>query len=534
MGNRKDTEKAPEIPYSGALKKLFEVISDANFPCNDSDVNIGRKYRVQQRISIPRQWYLEVFKLPKDAGFGLRVAVNAAIPPATDPVFVTLTNVTVTDVKVNGANIFVWVENSSGSVANLVFKSEEDKFQARLFTETLAEVEESLKEFHEGPLLGPQDIRDLNGDFRRVAKVLKVILSVLQDVNKQSIQKANKVDASRTRRRNVTISAVVPAPSRDKGKGKNPVTKSADVPSVLGDVGGGAKEGPGGIVPDVPAEQGVSSGQLPTGETLAAQTPAAKKTRMKISPRNRRAKPAEETPHSPETRRVLELQFRQACLKEEAPAIPKMPLKKKERLHQHPRKTAQGKQIDFEDRRDELQQFKDRVKPIFPFGPETVHMVPVEQMDFAPKESKYRPFHESLSKSLLEIFLTALHPQKQTLTLMPDCEEKPRSFEDVKDRKFFIINGQHSWAAAKMLIENPYASDELKNQYKTWKCHFVWTKNMPLLSELSLRINNTNQHRWNSPEYLLHIQYARDLWITYNRPEARGTSSKKYKVNTLP
>ena len=128
MGNRKDPEKAPEIPYSGALKKLFELIQDANFPYNDSDVNTGRKYRIQQRIGIPWQWYLELYKLPKDSGFGLRVGVNGAIPLATDPAFVTLTNVNITDVKLNGSNIFVWKENSSGSVANLIFNSDEDKF----------------------------------------------------------------------------------------------------------------------------------------------------------------------------------------------------------------------------------------------------------------------------------------------------------------------------------------------------------------------------------------------------------------------
>lgn len=129
MGKCKDPDKAPKIPYSGVLKKVFEVILDTNFPCNNGEVNIGRKYRIQQQLMLPRDLHLQLYKLSKDCGFGLHVAANDAIAPPIETMFLTLINVSVTDVKLNGSNIFVWVENSSSSVGNLIFYFDKDNFR---------------------------------------------------------------------------------------------------------------------------------------------------------------------------------------------------------------------------------------------------------------------------------------------------------------------------------------------------------------------------------------------------------------------
>ena len=231
MGPRKDPEKVSEIPYAGALKKLFEPILDANFPYCEEDVNVGRKYWIQQKIATPRQWYLELYKLPKDSGFAFRVAVNGVLPPATDPAFATVSSVTVSDVKVNGEIIIVWVENSSGSVANFIFNEKEDKFQARLYTDSLVKHDEALKEVREESLLDLQDIRDLNGDAQNVAKVLKSILRDLSSINVLYLTKAIKVDANRGRKRSLPETTPIPAaPSRDRvNKGKEKLQESTTV-----------------------------------------------------------------------------------------------------------------------------------------------------------------------------------------------------------------------------------------------------------------------------------------------------------------
>ena len=154
---------------------------------------------------------------------------------------------------------------------------------------------------------------------------------------------------------------MVAVPSRDisRGKGKTPkVGTSRDNARVAT---GSAVQG--AVIVSVDQVDGVSSGQLPTGITrldpLEAETPIARKTKkMKVSPKNPRGT-ARETPttYFAETKRTLEMEFCKACLEEEEPSV--VPSKKKkEHIHQHPRKTVDGKEIDFEDRQEELKRFK--------------------------------------------------------------------------------------------------------------------------------------------------------------------------------
>jgi hypothetical protein len=61
MGRGKTAEKAqPEIPYAGALKRLFEPILDANFPIRATHLaGSGRKYKIKT-ANATRQWSLQV------------------------------------------------------------------------------------------------------------------------------------------------------------------------------------------------------------------------------------------------------------------------------------------------------------------------------------------------------------------------------------------------------------------------------------------------------------------------------------------
>src|SRR6478672_10121991 len=98
MGKQKDSDKASDIPYMGALKKLFDPVHDVNIR---GDVNVGKKYWLKRVFPTPRHWSLEVQKLPKESGYGLKVVVNGALPPATEPAFTTIASITVSDIKVN-------------------------------------------------------------------------------------------------------------------------------------------------------------------------------------------------------------------------------------------------------------------------------------------------------------------------------------------------------------------------------------------------------------------------------------------------
>jgi hypothetical protein len=57
MGRGKNVEKAPpEIFYVGALKKLFDLIAEANFPIRVANLaRSGRMYKIKKG-NVTRQW----------------------------------------------------------------------------------------------------------------------------------------------------------------------------------------------------------------------------------------------------------------------------------------------------------------------------------------------------------------------------------------------------------------------------------------------------------------------------------------------
>ena len=64
---------------------------------------------------------------------------------------------------------------------------------------------------------------------------------------------------------------------------------------------------------------------------------------------------------------------------------------------------------------------------------------------------------------------------KQTLCVMPATNEKPTNWEQIKDGKFYIINGQYSIAASQKM----HAIDLLEKIVKpflNWNYFIVWSK----------------------------------------------------------
>lgn len=108
------------------------------------------------------------------------------------------------------------------------------------------------------------------------------------------------------------------------------------------------------------------------------------------------------------------------------------------------KRVVEDKELDIKDFQQELLEFKARSAPMYMWGQHFTKEVDLKKMQLALKELKYKPFHISLLNILFQVFLTSLHPVKQTLTLMPIFWKKPSTYEDLKDMSFYIINEQHS------------------------------------------------------------------------------------------
>jgi hypothetical protein len=84
------------------------------------------------------------------------------------------------DIKLSGSFIVLWVINGLGATANIVFKEGEDVFETEPLVASLAEMSSRIEEVRGRPLLLPKDIKSLHGDFRQVRRALK---NLLKEVN---------------------------------------------------------------------------------------------------------------------------------------------------------------------------------------------------------------------------------------------------------------------------------------------------------------------------------------------------------------
>ena len=87
------------------------------------------------------------------------------------------------------------------------------------------------------------------------------------------------------------------------------------------------------------------------------------------------------------------------------------------------------------------------------FGVDEKKELSIDRMVDAPTEYNIRSREDKLVDAMV-IYLLNLPNRKarQTLCVMPtNRTEKPSSWEEIKDGKFYIINGQHSVAASRLI-----------------------------------------------------------------------------------
>ena len=98
--------------------------------------------------------------------------------------------------------------------------------------------------------------------------------------------------------------------------------------------------------------------------------------------------------------------------------------------------------------------------------------------------------------------------------------QQPKSWDEVKDRQFYIINGQHSVEASKMMMEEGNGvSEEVRNHFRTWNCFIVWSLDAEKLRYISAFYNRVNHFQAIQPSWATNILGARSVWIAMGRPK---------------
>ena len=120
--------------------------------------------------------------------------------------------------------------------------------------------------------------------------------------------------------------------------------------------------------------------------------------------------------------------------------------------------------------------------------------------------------------------------KKMTLCAMPkDLTKRPLTFNDIKQGKFWMINGQHSVEASKRM-KNVVGVEKKYEMFKEWECFIVWNKDAQIICQISAYYNRVNHFHSYMPTWATNILSARTVWISLGRPAPPKEATELGKV----
>ena len=89
-------------------------------------------------------------------------------------------------------------------------------------------------------------------------------------------------------------------------------------------------------------------------------------------------------------------------------------------------------------------------------------------------------------------------------------DEKPGSWDSMKDGEFYIINSQHSVEASK-LMQSMDLDEDMILDFRKWKCSIAWTKDEEILRTISAYFNCVNHFNIFKPSWTTNILGAQQV-----------------------
>ena len=175
------------------------------------------------------------------------------------------------------------------------------------------------------------------------------------------------------------------------------------------------------------------------------------------------------------------------------------------------------KKADFKHINAVYKKFWSECKDAYVFGVDAKRELSIDQLVDAPAEYNIRSREDKLVNAMV-IYLLNLPEQKarQTLCVMPtNRTKKPTSWEEIKDGYFYIINGQYSVTASRLITQvGSGADDDVKNDFRVWRCFIVWSNNAEILRSISAYYNCINHFQMIQPSWATDILGARTVWVS--------------------
>jgi hypothetical protein len=195
------------------------------------------------------------------------------------------------------------------------------------------------------------------------------------------------------------------------------------------------------------------------------------------------------------------------------------------------------------DRLMDMEVFKDKYKRVWIFGEGVNGFVSIDNIERGDAGYNCRPISDAHLREMKTwlfnyAFIPKIHPN--FLTIVPsDRRRKPTNFEEVKNKSFHVVNGQHTLAACLEYVNDPSSTDEVKRFFSKWPCNVVWAPegdDDPLF-HLSGVLNLDSEYKKHFPSFTECIQHARKTWIRRGRPartvreKSNNTEAfKKWKI----
>lgn len=142
----------------------------------------------------------------------------------------------------------------------------------------------------------------------------------------------------------------------------------------------------------------------------------------------------------------------------------------------------------------------------------------------------------TLEDKMLDIIMKALVQlgdinQRQKICLTPVDEEGnllktcPSNWDEIKNGKFMIINGQHSVTASQRLQEQE-CGVKRREELQHWDAYIVWTLDEIKLHNISKFYNSVNHIVYEQPTWGNQIVSCRNIWLAHSRPTTVATESR--------
>lgn len=173
--------------------------------------------------------------------------------------------------------------------------------------------------------------------------------------------------------------------------------------------------------------------------------------------------------------------------------------------------------------------FRDDFGKYYPLGYDTLVDIDVEQVDIAPCNYIVGVLESEGVTAVYNTLLTQVIPNKQVLCLYPQGLTKiPTSWEEIKNLRFYAINGQHTVKAAQNILKSPDIDGARKDMLRTWKAQIVWDLEAWKIQAISDYYNQSNQINPFKPTWASNLVHVRRIWVEMGKPErVRGNASDK-------